>query len=142
MPQCIVLLLVVRFEFKFPKFEFEFELNWFDSISNVQSLFFPFPHTLSLFACFQPSPSPFFSFSFLLFPPTAQDPLPAGPFSFFPSGPARSALSSPAPTDRWAPAIRAVPFLASGTDSPESERRTRRRFRAWPARQGTLGPYK
>ena len=55
---CIVLLLVVLFEFKFPKFEFE--LNWFGTIFKNAKYF-------SSLHSFQPnpntSPSPFF-FSF------------------------------------------------------------------------------
>ena len=67
--------------------------------------------SLSLFPCFQPSPSPFFSFSFLLFPPAAQDPFPAGP-SPRPGPNRRRPL--PQPTDRRGPPVGVVSPATNG----------------------------
>ena len=63
MLQCIVLLLIVQFEFEFP--EFKFELNVFESLSKMQNLSL----SPTLF-----SPAQALPFLFFLFSSAAQKP--------------------------------------------------------------------
>jgi hypothetical protein len=96
---CIVLLLVVQFEFEF----FKFELNWFESIAKERkkkNLFQPKPATW-------PSSS---SFSFLPRWPIHPASRPSTPFSR-PSLAVLSISFSLSAADRWGPPVRASFFL-------------------------------
>ena len=142
MPQCIILLFVVQFEFE-------------SLCSNLNLNVFVFLLEKKGENSFSAQTGPA-----LLFLPAAQESNAAGPFTsppaqtphrwpllFFFLRPSPSRPSPPAATDRRAPPVGVVPDLVSGQDSCQSRVRplpvASLPFPSWPARQGILvRPYK
>ena len=136
MPQCIVLLFVVQFEFE--SLCSNLNLNVFVFLLEKNGKLFPLTLLVS-----SPSGPPLHLSLFFLFPSSRGPWSPVGPFSS--PGLVRLPALSPALTDGWALPVGAVLLLAPDRDS--SRARVRPRLASprpsWRARQGfPPHPYK